>query len=254
MSKLLEVIAVNKTFCKKNKSVVQVLKNVSFSLDVGESIGIVGESGSGKSTLANILVGLEKQDSGSVLYDGLELHKTLTLKALYQQVQMVFQDPYSVFSPRMTIENFLKQGMQGYRLYTKQQINEQVRVLLHSVGLHPDYLSKLPHELSGGQLQRVVIARALSVCPKIIIFDEATSALDVSIQKQILELLAQLKKEQQLTYIFIGHDLAVVKQITNRMLVMCNGEIVEELDSRALCENANHDYTKQLLQSVYSLK
>ena len=167
-------------------------------------------------------------------------------------MQMVFQDPYSVFSPRMTVSDFLTEGLVHFSIASRAQARDMLPELLERVELPAELAERLPHQLSGGQQQRVVIARALSIQPKLLILDEATSALDVSVQRQILKLLMRLKREMDLTMLFIGHDLAVVRSVTDRIAVMYAGQLVEELPSEGLCEQASHPYTRRLLGSVFS--
>ena len=174
-------------------------------------------------------------------------------REIYRQIQMVFQDPFSVFSPRMQIGTFLEDGLVYYQLLTRRKAAEEAVKLMRMVELPEELLNRFPHQLSGGQLQRVVIARAISIHPSLIILDEATSALDVSVQKQILELLVRLKKEQKLTYLFIGHDLAVVRSISDRIQIMYAGSVVEELRSENL-KQAVHPYSRELLDSIFSVR
>lgn len=253
MSELLVVNNLSKTFRKKGQKDVQALKDISFSLKSGESLGIVGESGSGKSTLARIISGLEIQDEGTCVFLDKEISRYKDSE-LYANLQMVYQNPFSVFSPRMSIGQALTQVVIKQKVCEKCAIYKYVIHLMASVGLSEEIFLRLPHELSGGQLQRVAIARMLIANPKLVILDEATSSLDVSIQKQLLHLLSELKKSKQLTYIVIGHDLAVVRSLTNRMLVMREGEIVEELESENLVKLARHPYTKKLLNAVFRVK
>ncbi len=251
---VLELREVSKMFTSDKGYDVPAVQNVSLVLNEGESIGIVGESGCGKSTMARLITRLIDVTSGQIYLDGEEITglKKTELKKIYRQIQMVFQDPYGVFSPRMSIGTFLQEGLTHFGVMDKNQAREEAERLLALVDLTPEFMDRLPHQLSGGQLQRVVIARAISIHPKIVILDEATSALDVSVQKQILQLLVRLQEEFKLTYLFIGHDLAVVRSITDTIAVMYAGTIVEQLPSKNL-EEAKHPYTKKLLQSVFSV-
>ena len=251
---LLEVNHLSKSFesGSHGKESIPAVRDVSFHVKRGECLGIVGESGCGKSTIARLVTLLTPADSGEICLNGAEYTHSRNKGEIYRQIQMVFQDPYSVFSPRMQIGTFLEDGLVYFRLMPRSKAAEEAVKLMHMVDLSEELLTRFPHQLSGGQLQRVVIARAISVHPSLIILDEATSALDVSVQKQILELLKRLKTEQKLTYIFIGHDLAVVKSISDRIHIMYAGTIVEELRSDDL-KRAVHPYSKELLNSIFSV-
>lgn len=254
-TKLLELSHLSKSFYGGVCGSIAAVKDVSLSVRQGESLGIVGESGCGKSTLARMITGLTPPSSGEIFLDGQDIThlKRNQRRQIYRKVQMVFQNPYSAFSPRMEIGTFLEEGMVFHGMMDRAAAGREAVKLMEQVELSADLLHRLPHQLSGGQLQRVVIARAISIRPKLLILDEATSALDVSVQKQILMLLARLQREQNLTYLFIGHDLAVVRSITDRIAVMRAGEVVETLDSEHLSEAARHPYTKTLLASVFSV-
>ncbi|MBQ9031224.1 MAG: ABC transporter ATP-binding protein [Parasporobacterium sp.] len=253
---LLELRQVSKTFQTGNTKPVKAVQSVSFEVPSGINTGIVGESGCGKSTLARMITGLTGVTSGEILLNGTRISglRRSAQRDVYRQVQMVFQDPYSAISPRMPVGTFLTEGLVHFGLISKGDRKEQARKLLELVDLDPQLALRLPHQLSGGQLQRVVIARAISIHPRLVILDEATSALDVSVQKQILSLLVRLQEEFSLTYLFIGHDLAVVRSITEQIFVMKEGSIVERLPSETLQEDARHPYTLQLLSSVFSVK
>ena len=253
---LLKLDQVSKTFRNDKGHAIQAVKEVSFRVMRGHSIGIVGESGCGKSTLARLITGLTPLDAGEILLEGNRICG-LSGKAqrqVYRQIQMVFQDPYSAISPRMPVGTFLTEGLVHFGMISRKEAGKEAERLLQMVDLEPQLSQRLPHQLSGGQLQRVVIARAISIHPKLVILDEATSALDVSVQEQILELLVRLQKEYALTYLFIGHDLAVVRSITEEILVMKNGAIVEKLPAKTLVRDAREDYTKQLLSAVFSVR
>lgn len=215
------------------KQRLHAVSDVSFALHKGELLGIVGESGCGKSTLAKMLVGSLPVSSGKMELSGVDYAalKGKEKRAFRRKIQMVFQDPLSSFSPRMKIGTYLAEPRRNYDKVSKQQAFAEAEQLLEKVGLPRDFLVRYPHELSGGQLQRVAIARALAIHPELLICDEATGALDVSIQNQIAKLLVELVREQNMGCIFIGHDLALVRSVTQRIAVMYLGRIVELLDS-----------------------
>jgi len=239
-------------FSKKQAGYVAV-NDVSFVIYPGETLGIVGESGCGKTTLARTVLQLIPPSEGKVLYRGQNITR-LTYrkrKALYKDLQIIFQDPYSSLNPRMTIGAAILEPMKVHHLLkNKGQRKAKVEELLEKVGLNPDHFYRYPHEFSGGQRQRVCIARVLAVEPKLIICDESVSALDVSIQAQILNLLNDLKRDFQLTYIFISHDLNVVKYMSDRLIVMKEGRIVEMGDPDDIYKDPKSDYTKMLLEAM----
>lgn len=246
---LLIIENISKTF-KVNKSTeLQALKNINIRLKKGECIGIVGESGCGKSTLARIIVGIEKKTSGKIIFDNKEIKGISKTK----DIQMIFQNPLSSFNPRMKIVDYMWEPLRNYFKLSKKDSIPFIKKSLIDVGLDENALEKYPHEFSGGQLQRITIARAVIMKPKLIVCDEITSALDVSVQKQILELLKKLQKDLGLSYLFIGHDLAVVQDISQKIVVMYMGEIIEELNSIDLKSKAKHSYTKLLLNSVFEV-
>ena len=252
---ILELKQVSRIFGAGTEHEVPAVRNVSLRVMPGESVGIVGESGCGKSTIARMVTKLLDVSSGEIWFDGENITRLgeKERKGIYRKIQMVFQDPYSVFSPRMRVGTFLEEGLVHFGICGRQEARKEAERLMHLVELSPELMDRLPHQLSGGQLQRVVIARAISIRPKLVFLDEATSALDVSVQKQVLELLVRLQKELQLTYVFIGHDLAVVRSICERIAVMYAGQIVEVFDSRDLGKNTGHPYTQKLLGSVFSV-
>jgi oligopeptide/dipeptide ABC transporter ATP-binding protein len=217
----------------------------------GETLGIVGESGCGKSTTARLLLRLLDADGGEVIFDGLGVRQLRGggLKSMYRGIQMVFQDPYSSVNPRMSIGENIAFPMKAQR-YTAERIRDRVSTLLRQVGLHPNHASYFPHQMSGGQLQRVNIARALALEPKLIVLDEPVSALDKSIQAQVLNLLRDLQVQLNLTYIFISHDLNVVEHMSDRVLVMYLGQVVEACASDTLYREPLHPYTRVLLSSI----
>jgi len=252
---ILELKRVCKTFGAGTSHEVPAVRNVSLRVMPGESVGIVGESGCGKSTVARMVTKLTGVTSGEIWFDGEDITRLQEKdwRNIYRKIQMVFQDPYSVFSPRMRVGTFLEEGLVYFGICGRQEARQEARRLMQLVELPPELTERLPHQLSGGQLQRVVIARAISIRPKLVFLDEATSALDVSVQKQVLKLLVRLQKELRLTYVFIGHDLAVVRSICDRIAVMYAGQVVEVFDSEDLGENTGHPYTQKLLGSVFSV-
>ena len=246
---LLIIENISKTFKVDKNKELQALKNINIRLKKGECIGIVGESGCGKSTLARIIVGIERKTSGKIIFDNKEIEGISKTK----DIQMIFQSPLSSFNPRMKIVDYIWEPLRNYFKLSKKDSIPLIKKSLIDVGLDENVLEKYPHEFSGGQLQRITIARAVVIKPKLIVCDEITSALDVSVQKQILELLKKLQKDLDLSYLFIGHDLAVVQDISQKIVVMYMGEIVEELNSIDLKSKAKHPYTKLLLNSVFEI-
>ena len=246
---LLIIENISKSFTVDKNKELKALKNVNIRLKKGECIGIVGESGCGKSTLARIIVGIEKKTSGKIIFDDKEIDGISKTK----DIQMIFQSPLSSFNPRMKIIDYMWEPLRNYFKLSKKESIPLIIKSLVDVGLDETALEKYPHEFSGGQLQRITIARAIIIKPKLIVCDEITSALDVSVQKQILELLKKLQQNLGLSYLFIGHDLAVVQDISQKIVVMYMGEIVEELDSADLKTKAKHPYTKLLLNSIFEV-
>ena len=246
---LLIIENISKTFKVDKNKELQALKNINIRLKKGECIGIVGESGCGKSTLARIILGIERKTSGKIIFDNKEIEGISKTK----DIQMIFQNPLSSFNPRMKIVDYMWEPLRNYFKLSKKDSIPFIKKSLIDVGLDENALEKYPHEFSGGQLQRITIARAIIIKPKLIVCDEITSALDVSVQKQILELLKKLQKDLDLSYLFIGHDLAVVQDISQKIVVMYMGKIVEELDSVDLKSKAKHPYTKLLLNSVFEV-
>ena len=232
---------------------VQAVDGISFQVAKGETLGIVGESGCGKSTTARLLIRLIEPDAGDVIFDGFGLGDGLSLADMRRQVQMVFQDSYASLNPRLTIAETLAFAPRAHGL-PAAEARERVRDLLSKVGLDPaNYATRYPHELSGGQRQRVNIARALALRPRLIILDEAVSALDKSVEAQVLNMLVDLKTELDLTYVFISHDLNVVQYLSDRVLVMYLGKIVELGPVEAIYGNPQHPYTRALLSARPSM-
>jgi oligopeptide transport system ATP-binding protein len=231
---------------------VKAVDDVSFYVNRGETLGLVGESGCGKSTTGRAVIQLYKPSAGSVNFDGTELTelKGGNLRRFRRRMQMIFQDPYSSLNPRMNVKRIVGEPMAIHGLHSGKERDERVNYILNAVGLNPYFASRYPHEFSGGQRQRIGIARALAVEPDFIVCDEPVSALDVSIQAQIINLLEDLQAEFNLTYLFIAHDLAVVRHISDRVAVMYLGHFVELADSVELYENPLHPYTKALLSAV----
>jgi len=255
---LLEVRAMSKHFPVRGgfigkAGVVRAVDDVSFTVDKGEVLGIVGESGCGKSTTARLVIGLIEPDSGSIVLDGEKLGASLSLRDLRRRVQMVFQDSYASLNPRLTVEASIAFGPMIHGV-SSREAHERVHDLLRKVGLDPAiFADRYPHELSGGQRQRVNIARALALSPRLVLLDEAVSALDKSVEAQVLNLLIDLKQDLGLTYVFISHDLNVVRFISDRVLVMYLGEVVETGPVEALWQDARHPYTRALLAAMPSL-
>lgn len=253
---VISVSNLNKTFKLRSGSSgmkeLVALRDVSFAIERGTTVSLVGESGSGKSTAANILLGLETPDSGEITFEGkpLDLKSRKSSLAFRRKVQPVFQNPFASLDPRYTVEQSIIEPLQVHRVGTGTEMKAKARELMDQVALPSELLSRLPHELSGGQRQRVAIARALALYPSVIVLDEAVSALDVIVQKQILDLLLDLQERLNLSYLFISHDLAVVRMISHYVHVMQSGEIVESGTPSQLFLNPQTDYTKQLLSAI----
>lgn len=238
-------------FQAKREPVV-ALKEVSLAVKRGQTLGVVGESGSGKSTLGRIVIGLETQDSGQVWFDGDDLGKgdRRSRLAKRRKMQIVFQDPYASLNPRIRVGHALSEALDIHTRMSRRARTDRAKEYLERVGLSAEDYSKFPHQFSGGQRQRVCIARALIVEPSLVVCDEAVSALDVSVQATILDLLAQLQEDLGLTYVFISHDLGVVKNISDEVMVMKSGEVVERGTAQQLFDSPTSAYTKELLAAA----
>jgi oligopeptide transport system ATP-binding protein len=249
---MLEVSNLCKYFELKGGLTLKAVDNVSFNIQHGEILGLVGESGCGKTTLGRTVKHLYPPTSGTIRFDGqvVDPHDKPYMKSFARNAQMIFQDPYSSLDPRMTVAEIIGEGMEIHNMYTPQERRNRVIELLRLVGLSHEHANRFPSEFSGGQRQRVGIARALAVNPRFIVCDEPISALDVSIQAQIVNLFKDLRQRLNLTYLFIAHDLSMVKYISDRVAVMYLGKIVEIAASREIYKNPLHPYTEFLLASI----
>ncbi|MEC0119001.1 ABC transporter ATP-binding protein [Paenibacillus apiarius] len=250
---LLEVRSLKQYFDMGKGNVLKAVNNISFHINEGETLGVVGESGCGKSTTGRAILRLHEPTGGDVLYQGMAVNRLSAqeMKTMRRYMQMIFQDPYASLNPRYKVLDIIGEALDIHRLTgSKQERKKRVEELLDMVGLDPAYALRYPHEFSGGQRQRIGIARALAVEPKFIVCDEPLSALDVSIQAQIVKLLEELQHRLGLTYLFIAHDLSMVKHISDRVAVMYMGKIVELAESEELYSNPQHDYTKSLLAAI----
>ncbi len=250
---LLEVIGLKKYFKVGGRKTLRAVDGVSFYIRKGETLGVVGESGCGKTTCGRTCLGIYDKTDGQVLYRGADVHcmNRAERQKFTKQAQIIFQDPYASLDPKMKIQNIIAEGIRAHKMASgRDEIQERVSTLLKTVGLDPGYGSRYVHEFSGGQRQRIGIARALAVEPEFIVCDEPISALDVSIQAQIVNLLDRLQEERGLTYLFIAHDLSMVKYISDRVMVMYLGKIMEITTSKALYHSPRHPYTRALLSAI----
>jgi oligopeptide/dipeptide ABC transporter ATP-binding protein len=243
---------IQKGFLKKNAVFVKALDGVDINIQRGETLGLVGESGCGKSTLGRCIIRLISPTDGEIYFENEDIMKqdAGNLQRLRRNMQIIFQDPYSSLNPRKRVGQIIGEGFIIHRMHSKKERAEKVKQLMEVVGLLPDQIDRYPHEFSGGQRQRISVARALSIQPKFVIADEPVSALDVSIQAQILNLLVNLQNDYHLTYLFISHNLSVVKHISDRVAVMYLGHIVEIANRRSLFRQPLHPYTKALMSAV----
>lgn len=249
---LIEVKNLKKYFDVGKNATLKAVDDVSFNIKAGETLGLVGESGCGKTTCGRTVLGLYEATDGEVLFEGVDIHKLKgrEKKEFTKDAQIIFQDPYASLNPRMTVGDIIAEGIDIHGIYSGEERTNRIYKLLELVGLNREHASRFPHEFSGGQRQRIGIARALAVEPKFIVCDEPISALDVSIQAQVVNLLIKLQREFGLTYLFIAHDLSMVKHISDRVGVMYLGTMVELADSGKLYESPLHPYTKALLSAI----
>lgn len=250
--KLIEVKNLKKYFNIGNGNILKAVDNVSFHIFEGETLGLVGESGCGKSTAGRTMIRLYDATGGEVYFDGKDVHKMnkAQQKEFTKSAQMIFQDPYASLNPRMTVGDIIGEGIDIHNIMAGNDRMNRIYQLLETVGLNKEHASRFPHEFSGGQRQRIGVARALAIEPKFIVCDEPISALDVSIQAQVVNLLINLQRDMGLTYLFIAHDLSMVKHISDRVAVMYLGTIVELAPSAELYKNPLHPYTQALLSAI----
>ena len=252
VNNLKEYFPISKSLMKKNTVYLKAVDGVSLRLREGQTIGIVGESGCGKTTLGRTILRLYEPTDGEIVFEGQHIEKLKgeALRKVRPNFQMIFQDPYSSLPPRMTVGNIIAEAVRIHNIVPKEEVHGYVLDIMKKCGLQPHYFDRYPHEFSGGQRQRICIARALAVNPKLVVCDEPVSALDVSIQAQIINLLKDLQKKLNLTYVFISHDLSVVKYITDQILVMYLGNMMELGETDEIFDNPLHPYTKALFSAV----
>jgi oligopeptide transport system ATP-binding protein len=243
---------VRKKFFKRKTSYNKAVDNISFGIKRGETLGLVGESGCGKTTCGRTILKLYEPTGGKIIYDGIDITNIHDNQMLNyrRKMQVIFQDPYASLDPRMTVGDIVGEAIEIHKLMEKKEKHERIQYLLNKVGLNSEHANRYPHEFSGGQRQRIGIARALAVQPEFIVCDEPISALDVSIQAQVVNMLEDLQNDLGLTYLFIAHDLSMVKHISNRVGVMYLGKMVELAESNELYRNPMHPYTQALLSSI----
>jgi peptide/nickel transport system ATP-binding protein len=244
----------NRVIERKPKMYLKAVDGVSFEIEKGKTLALVGESGCGKSTVARMMVGLYTPSRGTMTFDGMDAHQTYAGpggRKLRERIQMIFQDPYASLNPRWTVGDIIGEPLKEHNIITDaEQLKTRVGELLQSVGLSPLDMVKYPHQFSGGQRQRISIARALATQPEFLVCDEPTSALDVSVQAQVLNIMKELQKQQGLTYLFISHNLAVVRHVSDQVGVMYLGRLVELADKQLLFSSPQHPYTRMLLDAI----
>ncbi|UWD49733.1 ATP-binding cassette domain-containing protein [Clostridioides difficile] len=234
-----------------NKKIVKAVDDVSFEIKEGKTLGLVGESGCGKSTLSRLILRLIKSDGGKIYFNGRDIsnYDFSQMRDLRKEMQIIFQHPDSALSPKKTIYGSLVEPLKIHKLYEKNKAREYISEYLSFVGLSEEILNRYPHQVSGGQIQRVALARVLLLNPKFIILDEPTSMLDVSVQAQVIQVLKKAQKQFNITYLFISHDIDLVKEVSDDVAVMLNGKIVETIKAKELYKSAKHAYTKELIEN-----
>ena len=260
MNALVEFKQVKRVFQVRNPATIlggkldlRAVQDVSFSIAPGQTLGLVGESGCGKSTVGQLVLGLLPPSDGEILFDGAPLTadpKDPAWRAHRRDMQMIFQNPYGALNPRLTIGRQMREVLDTHEIGGLEERDDRVVALMRSVGLEPHIQDRYPHQMSGGQLQRVVIARALAVSPRFLVCDEAVAALDVSIQAQVVNLLQDIQEERNLTYLFISHDLEIVRHVSDRIVIMYLGRVMETGDAQAVFENPRHPYTRALMAAA----
>lgn len=246
---LTKFFPIKKGLLSSSKAVVKAVDNVSFTIKKGQTLGLVGESGCGKTTTGRTILRLHEPTSGNIIFDGVDITK-VDMKPYRKKMQIIFQDPYASLNPRMTVSDIIGEPLEIHNIGNKAERVDRIYSLLETVGLNREHANRYPHEFSGGQRQRVGIARALAVQPEFVVCDEPISALDVSIQAQIVNMLEDLQQSMGLTYLFIAHDLSMVKHISNMVGVMYLGKLVELADSNEIYSKPLHPYTQALLSSI----